>query len=153
MDVSAEHSFGWQFQQSKKKLIVPSLVEPPPTLEECKSFGQTISRIARFYSEGEDKQGFYLQEINRERQELGKHQERIRRQLEDLKKFSPQHPRRLGIEEELKQETNVIEIELRARQRAEDKLKVLNQKRNELVLTMNYLGQLLNQHCSELDKK
>jgi len=102
MYLSSEHSFGWQLQQKNKNLIVPSLNEPPPTSEECKTLGPALSRIEKFYTEGEDKQGLYLKEVKREREEFLKHKERINRQLEDLKKYTPDHPRRLGLEHELK---------------------------------------------------
>lgn len=153
MDVSAQHSFGWQLQQSQKKLVVPSLTEPPPTIEECKANGPALARIEKFYTEGEDKQGFYVKEVKREREEFLKHRERIKRQQEDLKRFDPEHPRRRGLEEELEKEARIVEIEIRARDSAEKQLQVLNQKRNELVQTMRYLGILMSSHCVNVNKK
>jgi hypothetical protein len=94
LDVSAQHSVGWQFSAVQKKLILPNLDAPPPTAEECEGFRKSLQRVERFYSEGEDKQGLQMKELQRERGLFLDEQKKIKAQLEDLQKYPQDHSRR-----------------------------------------------------------
>ena len=54
------------------------------------------------------------------------------------------------LEKELNEESKFVQRNIRARDSAENKLKMLDKKRNEIVETMSYLGNLLEDHCKKL---
>jgi len=153
LDPSAAHSFGWNVQDDnvKKELIQPNLNAPPPTLEECKVFRATLARVQRFYSEGEDKQGYQMTEIKKEREHFQTQEQRINIQLDDLKKFPESHTRRKLMEKELQDESKRVAREIRARDAAQKKMEIFYVKRAELVQTMKYLNTILDSHCTKLE--
>jgi len=156
MDISpsASHSMGWEMQDARHmKLCTPDYTGAPPTKLECQSFKKAIERVARFYTEGEDKQKVYQNEVKVERQHFKNIEERLNEQLADLQRFSADHPRRKMLESELQSQLHRTRIEIRAREAAADKLSLLYKKREELASTLRYLGTLHDQHCRGLEKQ
>eukprot|EP01119_Soliformovum_irregulare_P003815 TRINITY_DN14871_c0_g1_i1.p1 TRINITY_DN14871_c0_g1~~TRINITY_DN14871_c0_g1_i1.p1 ORF type:complete len:175 (-),score=31.77 TRINITY_DN14871_c0_g1_i1:139-663(-) len=149
-DPSNAHSFGWQLQNNQKELVVPSLREPPPTASECEWMQKSLQRVQRFYTEGEDKQGATMKELTREikvyEDELYRNQE----QQQSLKSFPPDHARVKSLGKELLAEERNLVLHLKARQSAQIKMQILNQKREELAQTMGFLNKLLTTHCTAI---
>ena len=97
MDPSALHSYGWEIQEKENDddpRTKPDHSQPPPTLEECQTFKPAIQRIIKFYVEGVEKQAYHVEQIKKEKQYFLEAENRIKAQLEDLKKYPESHPRR-----------------------------------------------------------
>lgn len=96
MDASHAHSQGWEMMSDPKimKMCLPSYTQTPPTANECKTLQAAISRIERFYTEGEDKQQQYIEMSKSEQQLYQENMMRITAQLKALRKYPESHTRR-----------------------------------------------------------
>eukprot|EP01114_Cavostelium_apophysatum_P012915 TRINITY_DN3013_c0_g1_i1.p1 TRINITY_DN3013_c0_g1~~TRINITY_DN3013_c0_g1_i1.p1 ORF type:complete len:164 (+),score=39.43 TRINITY_DN3013_c0_g1_i1:50-493(+) len=146
---------GWTMQDESKvpkRLLVPDMNAPPPTAEECKKWKAFLARVERFYSEGADKQLVQKKQIQEELDLYKLHQDRVKAQYDALGKYPPDLTRRKLFEKDLEREGTRLTIEVNARERALDKLDVLNQKRSELVSTMRFLQSTFDEHCAKITK-
>eukprot|EP01117_Protostelium_nocturnum_P010358 TRINITY_DN3726_c0_g1_i1.p1 TRINITY_DN3726_c0_g1~~TRINITY_DN3726_c0_g1_i1.p1 ORF type:complete len:166 (-),score=72.57 TRINITY_DN3726_c0_g1_i1:198-695(-) len=153
MDPSHAHSAGWAMADDSKmkKLCEPNYQQTPPTIEECAKLRGALARIERFYTEGGDKQNEYTKMSQDEQKIFQAHSVRVEAQLKALQKYPADHSKRKQLEASLELEKRYNDREHRARVAAEERIEMLNQKRQEFVKTLSFMQRLMNAHCSSLE--
>jgi len=150
-DPSNIHSEGWFLLDSKDSdpRLAPNYNALPPTKDECEGLSKGIARIKRFYEEGASKQESQKEQIKFEKNHFQLHNKRIEAQLQALQRHPADHITRRRLEAELKSEQLMIKSEISKRDTAEKNLKIIYEKREDIVKTMGFLENLVKQHCGK----
>lgn len=156
-DVASAHSAGWilleepPVDEHGKRVVTPDYKNAqPPTAENCDQYLTTITRVKRFYSEGEDKQNAQIAMLEKETEEWRTNKRMIEAQQAALSKYPPTLTRRRAMEKELATELKLVEMEIRARESARKRMDMLFAKRAEIVSTLDFLERYMKVHCASL---